>query len=76
MPHDSAQQTPHALNSTTTLREPDAAAYIGLSRAFLRAARLGRGTPGPAYVRIGRAVRYRVRDLDAFLEQHVVARVG
>ena len=42
-------------------------AYIGMSVAFLRAARLGRGTPGPPFVRIGRWVRYALADLDAWL---------
>jgi hypothetical protein len=45
--------------------EREAAAHIGMSVAFLRAARLGRGTPGPPFVRIGRAVRYAAADLDA-----------
>ena len=50
------------------LREPDAASYLGLSRAYLRQARMhGRG---PAFVRIGRAVVYRRDDLDQFLNQH------
>jgi hypothetical protein len=33
------------------------------------ARRTGRG---PAYLRIDRAIRYRLRDLDAWLEKHVV----
>ena len=62
-------------STAPTIPEPDAARYIGLSRAYLRQARQRGG--GPAYVRIGRAVRYRVNDLDAFLEAHrVEPRVG
>lgn len=54
--------------ATHTLREPDAASYIGISRAYLRQARMhGRG---PSFVRIGRAVVYRRDDLDAFLTAH------
>jgi hypothetical protein len=49
----------------TTIPEPDAADYIGMSRAYLRQARhQGRG---PAYLQLGRPVRYRVADLDRFL---------
>jgi hypothetical protein len=52
------------------LREQDAARYIGLSRAYLKKARLfGRG---PNFVRIQRAIAYRVVDLDRWLESHVV----
>jgi hypothetical protein len=53
------------------LTEAEAAKYICMSRAFLHAARFGR-CAGPAYVRIGRAVRYRVSDLDAFLAERRV----
>ena len=65
-------------NSTPTpaaaLREPDAARYLGLSRPYLkRARRLG---TGPIFVRIDRAIRYRIADLDAFLEAHRVVRVA
>ena len=48
-----------------TIPEPAAARYVAMSRAYLRQARAqGRG---PAYLQIGRAVRYRIEDLDAFL---------
>ena len=52
------------------LRESDAARYIGLSRAYLRKSRLI--NQGPNFVRVRRAVMYRVADLDRFLEKHVV----
>jgi excisionase family DNA binding protein len=56
--------------TATTIQEPDAAQYVGLSRAYLRQARAqGRG---PAFVRLGRAVRYLTADLDAWLEAHRV----
>jgi predicted DNA-binding transcriptional regulator AlpA len=55
------------------LQERAAASYIGMSRAFLRAARNGRGTPGPVYLQIGRAIRYRISDLDQWLGQRVVS---
>ena len=63
----SAPALPLPVRAPRVLREREAAAYIGMSAAFLRAARLGRGTPGPPFVRIGRSVRYAVADLDAWL---------
>ena len=50
------------------LNEMDTAMYIGMSRAWLRLARMRK--MGPAYIRIGRAIRYAVPDLDKFLETH------
>lgn len=47
------------------LHETEAARHIGMSVAFLRQARVR--AKGPAYFRIGRSVRYRVSDLDAWL---------
>ena len=56
--------------------EIEASIYIGMSRSFLRQGRSngdrpGR-TPAPPYVRIGRTIRYRRQDLDAWLESLVV----
>jgi hypothetical protein len=53
------------------LNDRDAARYIGMSTAYLRADR-SRGrvrgtTPGPAYHRKGRTIQYRREDLDAWL---------
>jgi hypothetical protein len=56
---------------TNVLTEHDAARYLARSRSFLRIARM-RGR-GPAYVRLGsRAIGYRLRDLDAFVESRLV----
>jgi hypothetical protein len=53
--------------STQTLKEPEAARYVAMSRAYLRICRAqGRG---PSYSRVGRAILYRIRDLDAWLDQ-------
>lgn len=53
-----------------TIAEPDASRYVGLSVAYLRQARrLGRG---PAYLRIGRTIRYCIADLDQWLAAHRV----
>ena len=54
--------------------EKEASIYIGMSRSFLRHARMdGRRdnfTPGPRFTKIGRSVRYLKDDLDAWLEAH------
>ena len=53
-----------------TLSAADAATYIGFSLWWLKQAR--RQKRGPAFMRIGRAIRYRVADLDRWLDAHVV----
>jgi predicted DNA-binding transcriptional regulator AlpA len=50
--------------------EAAASKIIGLSRSWMRHARLRHD--GPAFIRIGRAIRYRVSDLDAWLDAHRV----
>lgn len=52
------------------ITEVEAAPYVGMSRAWLRTAR--RQGRGPAYIRDGRAIRYRIADLDAYLRAHRV----
>jgi hypothetical protein len=54
--------------------ERDAAKVISCSVALLRKWRLF--DEGPAYCKIGRLVRYRQKDLDAFLDQHRVETGG
>ena len=62
------------LANTCALTEHQAAHYIGMSRSFLRQSRMngnreGR-TPAPPWLKIGkRAIRYRINDLDSWLEQ-------
>jgi len=51
--------------------EKEAAPYIGMSKMYLRISRM-RGD-GPPYLKIGRAVRYDVRDLDKWLESKRIA---
>ncbi len=57
--------------------EEEAAQYITMSRSFLRQDRMNgvrkNRTPGPRYIRIGRAIRYLKEDLDEWLES---CRVG
>ena len=56
------------------LNETEAAHYIGMSVSFLRHDRmdgkLPNRTPGPVFIKAGRAVRYLTSDLDAWLAQH------
>jgi len=53
-----------------SLKEGDAALYINTTVAYLRRRRLMGG--GPPFVRLGRMIRYRIQDLDEWLEAHVV----
>ena len=56
------------------LTEPETARYLAVSRIFLRKSRMeGRRenhTPGPPFVKFGRAVRYAIEDLDAWIAEH------
>ncbi|MCX6539157.1 MAG: hypothetical protein NT151_09535 [Acidobacteria bacterium] len=74
------QHTQAPTNATTSitasgivpavLREPDAARYLGMSRAYLKKARIfGRG---PTFVRVRRLIGYRVADLERWLDSHTV----
>ncbi len=53
-----------------TVDERDASRFIGFSTSYLRQARMR--NEGPAFIRVGRAVRYRVEDLTQFLDAHRV----
>lgn len=69
-----AKETPRAARLTAQfagnpqrpLTTPQAAQYLGLSKYTLECWR-ARGD-GPRYLKLGRSVRYRVADLDAFAE--------
>jgi predicted DNA-binding transcriptional regulator AlpA len=55
------------------LTEKQAAKYIGMSRSFLRQSRMdgnrNNRTPGPPWIQVGsRSIRYRVEDLDEWIE--------
>lgn len=58
------------------IKEEAAAKYIGMSVAFLRQSRmnskLANRTPGPVFIKVGRAILYNVTDLDAWLSAHRV----
>ena len=57
--------------TTHPVPERDAAAYVGFKQPTMRKWR--REGTGPAYLRIGRAVRYRIADLDRFLDESLVS---
>lgn len=57
-------------------KEAEAAEYVGMSRAWLRATRGDNGPDGPEFVRIGRAIRYFREDLDAWLDDMKVQTQG
>lgn len=72
MEHAAPPKPPENISTRSDiLREPDAARYVGMSRSYLRIARMhGRG---PAYVRMGvRAIGYRLCDLDTWLASRLV----
>lgn len=60
----------HSDTRSVTLSERDSATYVGFSTAALRIWR--RAGRGPAYLRFNRNIRYRVVDLDAWLQAHLV----
>ena len=70
----SLEQHKRTVGLRRALIEADAADYVGMSVSFLRQSRMDgireNRTPGPPFVKIGRAVRYLKEDLDAWLEQY------
>jgi len=56
------------MESKAVVNEHEASAYIGLAVQSLRNRRF-KGEE-PAYFKIGRSVRYRLGDLEAFLQKH------
>jgi predicted DNA-binding transcriptional regulator AlpA len=54
-------------NGRRILKAREAAQYLGLSESYLKRARLN--ACGPVYVKVGRAVRYLIDDLDTWLQR-------
>lgn len=56
------------------INEKEAARYIGMSTAFLRQSRcdgnLKGRTQAPPFLKLGRAVRYKISDLDQWLDSN------
>ncbi|HSW75727.1 MAG TPA: hypothetical protein VLG50_01675 [Candidatus Saccharimonadales bacterium] len=50
-----------------------------MSRSFLSQDRMNgyrvNRTPGPAFMKLGRSVRYHIRDLDEWLNKHRITRL-
>lgn len=57
---------PNASNSQLFLTSDEAATYLGLKRCTLEAWRCRGG--GPKYLKFGNAVRYRLSDLESWIE--------
>lgn len=56
------------------LREKRSGKYIGMSYGWMRKSR--REGTGPAFARLGRAIVYRKKDLDAFIEDRLQSTEG
>lgn len=58
------------------LNEKEAAAYLGVSVAWLRQSRMkhppAKSTVGPPFHRFGKLIRYSIEDLDAWQAEHRV----
>jgi hypothetical protein len=78
--------TPPAVPAATVVRggrprrlvkEREAAEFLGLSCGFLRASRLQNPRcGGPPFIRVGRSVRYDLRDLEDWVREHRLTSVG
>jgi hypothetical protein len=57
----------------SAIPEDEAARYLSMSRSYLRQSRCYGDRPGrtraPPWLKIGRCIRYRVSDLDSWLEK-------
>ncbi len=65
----------NSYNETTArvFTEQETSRYIGMSRSYLRQARMDGNrdnrTPAPPFIKIGRSVRYLREDLDSWIDQ-------
>lgn len=57
---------------TAPLTTPEAADYIGVKKHTLECWRSRQDKYGPPYIRVGRSIRYRIADLDAYLKANTV----
>ena len=59
--------------SKRVLTEAETSQYIGMSRSYLRQARMegnrASRTPAPPFIKIGRSIRYRQEDVDKWLDE-------
>jgi len=61
---------PNAESKVVALRTPEAAAYLNLQPQTLEQWRWLK--KGPTYIKMGRAIRYRIEDLNRFMETFAV----
>lgn len=54
------------------LNETETCEYTSMSRSWLRQARCYQWPDSPPYIKIGRAIRYRVCDLDTWINARTV----
>jgi predicted DNA-binding transcriptional regulator AlpA len=66
-PHGTTGQAADFLRGTTLLTEKQAAERLQLSVRTLQSWRV-RSSTGPPFIKAGRSVRYRLSDLDVWLE--------
>ena len=69
------RKTSDQLGRNSLITDEQAAIYLSISENWLRQARMDRNREqalGPPFIRIGRAVRYRISDLDEWLENRLV----
>ena len=71
---DNKNDNPDNLHSRDYLSTIQAADYLGFSRQFFEGAR-HKGS-GPPYVKLARAVRYRRKDLDTWMADHMRNHTG
>ncbi|GAA6153334.1 helix-turn-helix domain-containing protein [Pseudoteredinibacter isoporae] len=60
-------------NSPRVFTEQETSRYIGMSRSYLRQARMEGNrenrTPAPPFIKIGRSIRYLREDLDRWIDE-------
>ncbi len=66
------QSVLHQFTERKTVKEGEAGRYLGISVSQLRHWRSCGG--GPSFVKVGRAVLYRISDLESFLQKNTVVR--
>lgn len=69
------QQSYDSLPDSTLLDQPPAAKFLGMSEAFLQAARTN-GRYNLSFIKVGRKVKYRLGDLRQFLTSRTKTHTG
>ncbi len=69
------QQSYDSMPDSTLLDQSPAARVLGMSEAFMQAART-HGRHGIPFIKVGRKVKYRLGDLRQFLANHTKTHTG